>query len=1352
MDKFEYKVRADEIKNLISRGDFIQAAEIADTIDWRRVKSVIMLCTISDLYKINRRYEDAKNILLLAYDRRPGGRTICYSLCELCLKTEDLVEALKYYNEFVQASPKDPGRYILQYKIYEAQDVSLEERISVLEELKKRDYREKWAYELAYLYHRIGLATRCVEECDEMILWFGDGKYIIKAMELKMLHQPLSPQQQEKYDHRFDEYNQPAVQEESVKAESSDPTYEEQQYYDAEEASEEENDQADPLAGDTIIYEGIHHAVQEQIAETAEPVQTSEPAAEQEQPEELDFHVKTMDMGQYNTLNLQAELAAGLREVLGDDQSKSAAITRSIVAPMIDTESLDYPEIDDEDIDENDVDNGIEQIESTEVFFGETEEVDTYQLESAVYADAEGVGTEEFVPDLEAEAPVSEAGEEVSTDYYSETGEEVSTDYYSETEEEVSGISEEYTQDVEEDMPEEYVAEPETFVSESAGDFTFESDEEMPEIDDNDTFVTEEISEISYNDIAEPREELVETEAFVSDLEDEVEAADEEPQAGIDPEAETVFTTESVIATETVPEVEHKADAAADETADIVMNQLRKENMSHAAEQVMIAQPPKEIAGVLSQESDGQISLVMPENETVEKQITGQMSIEDILAEWERMKKEGEERRKEEVRQRVLQQTGNMFTEFEASMRDGLLEQLENDQAEDGQAAAVEEAAIEAESAVEPEPTIIFGSAVEPEEIEPEVQPEAEFEPEAEYEAEPEPAVMFGPAVEPEPAVMFGSAVEPEPAVIFGSAIRPEEFEPEVQPEAEFEPEAEYEVEPEPAVIFGSAVEPESTIIFGSAIQPEEFEPEVQPEAEIEPEAEYEAEPEPAVMFGPAVEPEPAVIFGSAVEPESTIIFGSAIQPEEFEPEVQPEAEVEPEAEYESKSEPVAILEVDPEVESEPEVVAAAESVPDFYTEEIFVPEPKATELEEESEVIFEIAPRAAERVEDPATVVQAEAELQSEVPTVPEAAAETRPEVHPEPEAEAESKSGVPTVPEAAAGTRPEVPAEPETTLDKTSAETNVESQVSVAETVNMNETSDAEAGENLSETTNVEAAMKAVDAMIREAEANAKGANDAWPPEVERDKAKIRALTREEKEHFAPYIQSKAAREQLAQVIDGISMASYTGNVIIIGDEGMDTTTLAKNIVREVQLTDSNFSGKVAKISGQSLNNKNIAATLRQLDNGALIIQKASGMNSTTAASLNKELQRESLGIVVVMEDTRKAMNRLLDTNKDLEQSFTAKMEVQALSNDMLVLFAKQYAKELEYSIDELGILALHTRIEAMQTLDHAVTVLEVKQIVDDAIRHASKKTLGHFMDILLAKRYDEEDMIVLNEKDFA
>ena len=251
--------------------------------------------------------------------------------------------------------------------------------------------------------------------------------------------------------------------------------------------------------------------------------------------------------------------------------------------------------------------------------------------------------------------------------------------------------------------------------------------------------------------------------------------------------------------------------------------------------------------------------------------------------------------------------------------------------------------------------------------------------------------------------------------------------------------------------------------------------------------------------------------------------------------------------------------------------------------------------------------------------------------------------------------------------------------------------------------------------------------------------------------EKLKPRSLTREEKELFAPYIQSRAARAQLVNAIDGISLAAYTGNLIITGDEGMDTMTLAKNIVRELQTTDSNFTGKVAKISGAALNKKNASQTLEKIKNGALIISKASEANSDTANDLHKALQQENFGIVVVLVDTRKAMDRLLNENEILKSSFTARMDVEAMSNDMLVAFGKRYAREREYAIDDFGVLALHTRIEALQTIDHAVTVIEVQEIVDEAIRHANRKTLGHFFDILFARRYDSEDMIILGEKDF-
>lgn len=947
MDKSEYKLRAEEIKDLISRGEYAQAAEIADTIDWRRVKSVMMLCTISDLYKINRRYEDARDMLLLAYERRPGGRTICYSLCELSIKMEEYVQAIEYYKEFVQVAPKDSGRYILQYKLYEAQDVSLEERISVLEELKKRDYREKWAYELAYLYHRVGLAARCVEECDELILWFGEGKYVIKAMELKMLHQPLTPEQQEKYDHRFDApgsfipsqnsvqdngysgnqgYDQGYTQDGSydqgqgydqnyTQDYSQDGNYDQSQGY-AQDYPQDGNydqnqgyaqeDNYDRVSGDTQVYESVQQPAQETSA--------------QPEQDDFDIHVKTMDVGQYNTINLQAELAAGLREVLGEEPKEDAAkatsdsITRSIVAPMMDsdTESLDYPEI--AEVSEDDLEPETEQIEGSEVFFGETGEIgDLSQVPE--------VETEEILP----EEPVSLKKQDV-----------------------------------------------------------------VPELS----------------------------------------------EAEVEPEAEPKVSMET----------ESKPENPAEEI--------------HEMHEVTVpVEPPKELANVLAQESDGQISLVMPEAESIEKQITGQMNIEDILAEWERKKKENLEKREEEVRQHVLQQTGAMFTEFEQAVRDGLLEKLEKEKAADAD-------------------TVTGTDEVE--------------------ELEPEPA--------------DADIVDTE----------------EVKELEEVE-----ELEEEPAI------------------------------------AEYEEE--------------------SATEEPETVTDMKVTQ--------------EPAAEIQEMSEETT------------------------------------AEIEEASE---ESAAEAKEEPEEQAVEQAVEEVPEDEQPQTPE-------------------------------------------------------------------------------------------------------------PPVVERDKAKVRALTREERELYAPFIQSKSAREQLVKAIDNISLAAYTGNVIITGEEGMDTLSLAKNMIREIQATDSNFSGKVAKISGHALNKKDAADTLSKLKNGALIICKASEMNDTTVNTLYKALQQENQGIVIILEDTKREIDRFLEKHEKLKESFTARMDVEALSNDTLVAFGRQYAREMEYSIDELGVLALHTRIEDMQTIDHVVTVVDVKEIVDEAIAHANKKTLKHFFDVLFAKRYDDEDMIILTEKDF-
>ena len=1040
LDKNEYRIKADEIKTLIAQGEYQQAAEIADTIDWRRVKSVMMLCTISDLYKINRRYEDSRDILLLAYDRHPGGRTIVYSLCELSIKIEDYVMAIEYYKEFVQIAPRDTGRYILQYKLYQAQDVSLEERIAVLEELKTKDYREKWAYELAYLYHRVGLATKCIEECDELILWFGEGKYVVKAMELKMLHQPLTDEQQGRYDSRFQ--SEPVYEEGEPYYGESEPVYEESQgqedYYYPETAYEAEEQGMAEEAQSAVQPEDVLHAPTIRIPS-----------------EEIEIQVKTMDVGQYNTINLQKELAEGLREVLEDEEPQDA-VTRSIIAPMMEGDGNMADNLSEgpqeEQFPEEAYSEGVpeEQME-TEVFFGATGEIgDLNREQSGALPREELTGEEVYTQDDRGEYPAEEtSGEEESTD-----GNLAGEDMGRQEKERTSRTGE--------PIPAKTSHSEEKPAGENAAEGTLES--------------------------------------------------------------------------------------AEDQTAAIVMEQLRMQNLG--------IEPPKEMAGVLSMESDGQISLVVPESEKVEKQITGQMRIEDILAEWERMKRNNEEKRREAIHQKVLRQTGPMFTAFEESIRDGLLEQLEQGAEPEEILAAAGKAADMGEAAAE--------DVVEESE-------EAFIKEESEED-------FYGEE----------SELEEQPG---------DESWEEEQEEAFYEEESET----------GGSLEEEFL----------EEEPEMEEPAE---EAPYEEEPEEGLLE---------------------------------------------EAPYEEELEGEGPIEEAPCEEGLVEEGLAEEA-------------PCVEEFEEElvEEVLYE-----EETVEE----------------GQPE-------ESHEEDSNVEETDRARPTEEES----RKEKPA------GKRRREKTIQKEPIRKESAQEEENASQEAPSG-------------------------------------REKPRVRALTREEKELYGSFIQSRSSKEKLIAAIDSISMASYTGNVVITGDEGMDTMTLAKNMIREVQMTDSNFSGKIAKISGSSFNQRNVTQTLDGLANGALIIQKASQMDRETADALYKALQQEKYGLIVIMEDTRKAMNKFLGVYAKLAECFNARMDMEALSNDSLVAFGKKYAREMEYSIDELGILALHTRIAEMQTSDHVVTIKDVKGIMDEAIRHANRKSMGHFVDILLAKRYDEEDMIILRENDF-
>lgn len=202
MDKYEYRVKTEQMLEYMEQKAYGKAMEIADTIDWRKVKNASMLCSVSEIYEQNEKYEKSRDVLFIAYDRTPGSRKIIYRLGILALKLGEPSEAMDCYEEFVSVAPKDPNQYILRYKILKAQNAPITQQIEVLEEFKKAEYIEKWAYELAKLYDEAGMITECLEECDDLILWFSEGKYVYQAMELKMKYKPLTPLQQEKYDQK----------------------------------------------------------------------------------------------------------------------------------------------------------------------------------------------------------------------------------------------------------------------------------------------------------------------------------------------------------------------------------------------------------------------------------------------------------------------------------------------------------------------------------------------------------------------------------------------------------------------------------------------------------------------------------------------------------------------------------------------------------------------------------------------------------------------------------------------------------------------------------------------------------------------------------------------------------------------------------------------------------------------------------------------------------------------------------------------------------------------------------------------------------------------------------------------
>ena len=418
MDKYEYKLKTEQMLELMNDGAYNKAAEIADSIDWKRVRNTTMLSTVSEIYEKNRDYQKSYDVLTIAYSRAEGSRKIVSRLCTLALKTRNVDEAIDYYDDFIELAPKDPNQYILKYQILRAQRAPIEQQIHALEEFKKAEYIEEWAYELAKLYQEAGMTAECLEECDDLILWFSEGKYVYQAMELKMQYKPLTPSQQEKYDRR---YEKPTTETEELpdltqyqkKEEPSDEEVEEELEDKLNESEEQIQETSKKKIGNTMkLDEALKSLLNIKLKDETDEETSEEAEAEVEEEEDL-----TELESEIEEIESVADL--GFAEKVAEEKKKETIV----VDPDLEELRPD-PELDEEVIEEDAESEEIAEGDVSESVFEETEE-DGDQIAGQMnlmdfleeeYEESEtGVGGEqpEFVEEAE-EDWIPEADETVS--------------------------------------------------------------------------------------------------------------------------------------------------------------------------------------------------------------------------------------------------------------------------------------------------------------------------------------------------------------------------------------------------------------------------------------------------------------------------------------------------------------------------------------------------------------------------------------------------------------------------------------------------------------------------------------------------------------------------------------------------------------------------------------------------------------------------------------------------------------------------------------------------------------------------------------------------------------------------
>jgi len=1118
VDKYEYRVRSEEIDKLMSREKYAEAANVADMIDWRRVKNISMLIKIADLYRKNTRNEDCRDILLLAYEKYPTNRTVVYNLCEVSIELYDIVAAVQYFNLYKKIAPRDNGVIILHYRLLEAQEASLEERIALLEELKKRDYQEEWGYELAYLYHRVGLATKCAEECDQIVLWFGHGPYVMKALELKKLHMPLTESQQKKYDAMLENaqenYGEEAYANDSYNEDETnniEETYSQEIYennnYDENETNIEETysqeiyenngyDENGNYIGDTYAADNSYDENGNYIGDGYAAGSYDENGNYIENAYAQDAYDNRSDTAGYYENEQYAE------EGYAENSDAGAYNNDQYYNDDFYTEQT-YDGSNTPIVYEDETNNGYAANHMQPSSNGDMSLYNTINLQKVV---AEGM--KELYPD--------------SDDIFAEQREALEeSELVSEALQEKEKSEEVFLQD---EAAEEKSAE--VFLQDEAAEEEVLS-EEATEAESADEAAAEEVYE----------PEASQTGKMAMLLDDVSEAAPG-PDTGA---VRTIF----------VP-----GESARAIKADSDMKELRSTTeRSVNEEQTRMEKNSENVY------RDMELFNTEVAQEPAFQPMTGQMNINDVLSEWENIKLDNAKKHQEEIKQRVLTQTGKIFANFDDSLKDGILGELEKE-----------------ESA----------------------------------------------PVESTPKKESGAANDDEYDVSYVLPGSNKQIITEIE-----------------AVV--------AKELGATRVIPQE---EVhQALAQMQSEEVSAAELQAAEQAG-------NVLYEEAGEDEANTYFGES-------PETYDET-----GEYDTEANDLY------------------DNVEEYYEE----PQP-----------------------EDEAGY----ADLQ------------TQDEAYYEDETAAEDETGY---------------------EEDMAADFDDDEFTKEASPMTMREL-DPEDAESIAETAK-EDALKTQEIKMNTADLSSLSERIVETAKREATGAKreeVREFTVEEQKLFENFAVTKKIKKQILYALENMTLAAFTGNVIITGDTGIDTVRMAKNLIREFQAADPNFSGKVAKITGEKLNQRNLKEVFEKLDNGGIIIEKANGMTEEKLYELASLLNQENLGIVVIIEDTKKEITRLLEKQAMIADYFNIRIDLMEMDNNALVAYARNYALALEYSIDELGTLALYTRIANIQSGNHVVTKDEVREIIDEAIWKSKKSKVKNFVDILFARRYDNEDMIVLKERDF-